>query len=348
MGRELILAVAGAGKTTKILNDLSPERRSLILTYTNQNLSSLETSLRAKNDGIIPEHVELRTYFSFLYSFCIRPYFSYRLRDNGFVYGSIPRAVQKTDKKEPIHYLSKGRYLYAARAAKLIREKGVLKTVTNRLCRHFDNLYIDEVQDFAANDFNFLLDLAQADISTLYVGDYFQHTFDTSRDGNTRSTLHKKGYDAYVGEFKKVGFDVDTKTLSNSRRCSPEVCSYITDTIGIEIGSGRKDDTSIHFLTDPAAILAVYNDQSTVKLFFRNQSKYDCYSNNWGNSKGLDRYQDVCVVVNPTTKKLLSKGRGRELSPSTKNKFYVACTRARGDLYFVDEDQLKKVLSGKS
>ena len=38
-------------------------------------------------------------------------------------------------------------------------------------------------------------------------------------------------------------------------------------------------------------------------------------------------------------------GRGRELKPATKNKLYVACSRARGDLYFVDEQQLKKLLS---
>ena len=283
MGKKLILAVAGAGKTTKILNDISEKKRSLILTYTNQNLASLEASLRDKNNGAIPHYVEVRTYFSFLYSFCIRPYFSYQLRDKGFVYGAIPVSAQKTKRSTREHYLTHNGYLFAARAAKLIQETNTITTITKRLCRHFDNLYVDEVQDFAANDFNFLLELAQSEIPTLYVGDYFQHTFDTSRDGNTRSTLFKKGYEAYVGEFKKAGFDVDTTTLSNSWRCSPEVCSYITDATGIEIGSSRKDVTKVKFVTEPADILNVFNDPTIVKLFYQNQSNYACYANNWGN-----------------------------------------------------------------
>lgn len=344
MGKQLILAVAGSGKTTHILNDISPERRSLILTYTNQNLFSLEGKIRDKYGGVIPDFVEVRTYFSFLYAFCVRPYFSYYLRDNGFVYGPIPKAIQKTKKDTLAHYMSKGRYLYAARAAKLVKEDVALQKVADRLSRHFDNLYVDEIQDFAANDFNFLLDIANSDVEVLYVGDYFQHTYDTSRDGNTRSTLYAKGLDAYVAEFRKAGFEIDTTTLSHSRRCSPTVCSYITDTIGIDIGSHREDATEIAYLSDPADVLAVYRDPEVAKLFYQNHSKYDCYSNNWGNSKGLDKYQDVCVVLNKTTLGLLEAGRGTELAPATKNKFYVACSRARGNLYFVDEKQLISII----
>jgi DNA helicase-2/ATP-dependent DNA helicase PcrA len=345
MGRQLILAVAGAGKTTKILRDLAPEKRSLILTYTNQNLASLAISLRQAHGGIIPAHVELRTYFSFLYSFCIRPYFSYKLRDNGLLYGSVPETARFFKKDKTKHYMSSGRYLYAPRAAKLVRESKALEKVKKRLSRHFDNLYVDEVQDFAANDFNLLLDLAQADVESLYVGDFYQHTFDTSRDGTTRSTLYSKGPVSYAAEFKKAGFEIDTTSLSNSRRCSPEVCAYITEKLGIDIGSNRQDSTAIHFLRDPQEVLEIYRNSNVVKLFFKDHAKYDCYSNNWGNSKGLDLYGDVCVVLNGTSQKLLTANRGNELKPSTKNKLYVACSRARGNLYFIEEKQLKALLN---
>lgn len=344
MGKKLILAVAGSGKTTSILNDLSPERRSLIVTYTNQNLFGLEVKLRERYDGTIPRFVEIRTYFSFLYSFCVRPYFSYHLRDNGLRYGSVPESAQKRKKDTIRHYMSSGRYLYAARAAKLVTQFEALNEVRNRLARHFDNLYVDEVQDFAANDFNLLLDLAQADVEVHFTGDFYQHTYDTSRDGRTRATLHSKGPEAYAAEFVRAGFEIDSSTLARSRRCSPSVCSYITDTIGIDIESCRDNDTEVRFISDRAEALALFQDPETVKLFYQNHSKYDCYSNNWGNSKGFDKYQDVCVVLNKTSYGLLKVGRGAELAPATKNKLYVACSRARGNLYLVEEQLLKSVL----
>ena len=343
MDKKLILAVAGSGKTTHILNDLKPENRSVILTYTNQNLFSIEESLRRNNGGIVPAHVEVRTYFSFLYSFCLRPYLSYDLRDNGLVYGPVPISAQKKKKSSLEHYMSSGRYLYAARAAKLLLESKVMPKVKERLRRHFDCLYVDEVQDFAANDFNFLLDISQSGVKALYAGDYYQHTYDTSRDGSTRSTLHSKGLEAYIAEFKKVGFIVDDATLASSRRCSPSVCAYISDTLGIEIDSHRTDAVEVRYLSDPTEIVRVFLDPKIVKLFYQSYQKHNCVGNNWGNSKGLDSYTDVCVVLNKTTFDLLQKGKGRDLATATKNKLYVACSRARGNLYFVEEAVLKRL-----
>ena len=45
-------------------------------------------------------------------------------------------------------------------------------------------------------DFNFLEAIMEANINMLFVGDFYQHTFDTSRDGATNST-----YIAYKGYF---------------------------------------------------------------------------------------------------------------------------------------------------
>jgi len=344
MDKRLILAVAGSGKTTHILNQLRPDRRSLILTFTRQNLVSLDQSIRERHGGIIPPNVEIQTYFSFLYSFCIRPYFSYRLRDKGLLFGPIPARYVRTSKQSREHYLTSGRYIYAARAAKMIDVFGMLPDVVRRLGLFFDDLFVDEVQDFASNDFNFLLRLADADVRCLCVGDYFQHTYDTSRDGATRSGLHKNGLDPYVAIFKDAGFDVDRSTLLNSHRCSPDVCSFISNEIGIEIGSARTDRTDVRWIKDEAEARRVLVDNSIVKLFYKQHRDYACYSNNWGNSKGLNLYRDVCVVLNPTSFRLLSNGQGKDLKPDTKNKIYVACSRAKRNLYFVEQNLLKRIL----
>ena len=114
MAKELVLAVAGSGKTTKILDAISKENRCLVVTYTNENLKSLEEGLIEKF-GVIPKTVTLISYFSFLYSFCYRPFFSYQLRDKGVCW-EIPGAFPT--KSQLSHYISKGGFLYGNRLAK--------------------------------------------------------------------------------------------------------------------------------------------------------------------------------------------------------------------------------------
>lgn len=60
--------------------------------------------------------------------------------------------------------------------------------ISERIEKYFDFFCVDEVQDFAANDFNLLCQLSKMDVEVLFVGDFFQHTFDTSRDGNIQKT----------------------------------------------------------------------------------------------------------------------------------------------------------------
>jgi hypothetical protein len=249
--------------------------------------------------------------------------------------------ARKIKKSKTSHYFSESGYFYAARAAKYVMETNILEKVKESLSMHFDYLYVDEVQDFASNDFNLLLELTSSDIKTLFVGDFFQHTFDTSRDGNTRSGLHLKGQESYLAEFRKAKFTVDIESLSHSRRCSPTVCAFISKYLGIRIESAREDATEVRFVEDDAEIKALYSNDKVVKLFYKEHAKYSCFSNNWGNSKGLDEYGDVCVMLSSALMKQILSGGGSKLMPMTKNKLYVACSRARGNLYFIDQKRVK-------
>ena len=58
---------------------------------------------------------------------------------------------------------------------------------------------------------------------------------------------------------------------------------------------------------------------------------------NWGETKGEDKYMDVCVLLNKATSKRMSSGTLSELAQLTKNKLYVAITRAKGNVYIFDE-----------
>lgn len=338
MDKRIIFAVAGSGKTSLIIEKLTLEKRNLLITYTENNFINLRSKIINKF-GYFPDNIQLYSYFTFLYSFCYKPFLAFQVKAKGINWEPVlPRFTKTTS---PKHYMDSNRRLYHARIARLFQEMEVLSDVNARLEKYYDNVFVDEVQDFAGHDFNFLSSICQANINITFVGDYFQHTFDTSRDGSTNKNLHVD-YKKYQAKFSAMSLHIDLETLSSSYRCSPTICSFISNFIGIEISSHRKDVKAIEFIEEPERIDELIQCPNTVKLFYQNHQKYQCYSNNWGASKGEDHYNDVCVILNNTTLKQFKSRKLDELVPQTKNKLYVACSRAKGNLYFIAEKVLKK------
>lgn len=338
MDKRIILAVAGSGKTRHIIESLDLNHRSLIVTYTNNNYYNIKSRIIQKF-GYFPDNIYLFSYFSFLYSFCFKPFLLNKTRAKGIRFDPCANKFAKGDKR----YIDSKSRVYSNRLTKLIIEKGEAQSVLARISKYFDTVLFDEIQDFAGNDFNFLPYVVNADCDVLFVGDFYQHTFDTSRDGNTNVNLHKQ-LDGYLDEVKTMGLVVDADTLDSSYRCSPSVCKFVEANLGIAIGSKREDDTEILTVDDAAIIKEIFSDNDVVKLFYQARAKYLCFGKNWGESKGEDRYNDVCIVLNKTTYKLFSENKLGELNPTTRNKLYVAITRTRGKLIFVSEEQLKFVL----
>jgi len=232
------------------------------------------------------------------------------------------------------------RWLYHNRLAKYLEQTGTVKDVIARIEKYFDVFFIDEVQDFAGHDFNLLMSLCKTNVMCMFVGDFYQHTYDTSRDGNVNVNLHAN-YEAYKKRFSVAKVDLDLTSLIKSRRCSKSVCDFISTQIGIHIESHSDALTEVKLTEDPLVAQELYEAPGTVKLFLKEHYKYDCYSQNWGAAKGLDHYQDVCVVLHPEATKAWKAGTLAYLNPETRNKLYVACSRARGSLTFVPESLLK-------
>jgi hypothetical protein len=99
----------------------------------------------------------------------------------------------------------------------------------------------------------------------------------------------------------------------------------------------EADNTSIEHITDTNRVNLILNDDQIVKLHYQNGSKFGTGHKNWGDSKGEDCHQDVCVLLNKTTADKYRVGKLVELPLPTKNKLYVAITRARGNVYLIDE-----------
>lgn len=339
MDKSVIFAVAGSGKTTHLISTLDETRRFLLVTYTEANHDNLRTKV-IERFGYLPTNITIYTYFRFLHSFCYRPFLRSKKNTLGITF-NVPEQFPVYRLTDDRRYISPGRLLYANRLAKFIEQSGLINAVKARIEKYFDVFLVDEVQDFAGHDFNFLMSISAAQMSMCFVGDFYQHTFDTSRDGSVNTKLHND-YDAYKKRFEEAGLKVDTDTLKYSRRCSQSVCDFITDRIGVDIQSHDERTSIIHFEDNPEAIAALYHDPETVKLFYQAHYKYDCFSQNWGASKGMDCYGDVCIVLNPINMKAWKTGSFRDIKPVTRNKLYVACSRARGNLTFVPESLLRK------
>lgn len=338
MDKSVVFAVAGSGKTSRLVASLDEVKRFLIVTYTESNHENLRSKI-IHRFGYFPANITLYTYFRFLHSFCYRPFLRSKKNTKGVTFKlppTFPRYALTDDRR----YMSSGRRLYANRLAKFIEQANLVDAVVTRMEKYFDVFFVDEVQDFAGHDFNFLMAICAAKLNTAFVGDFFQHTFDTSRDGNVNASLHDN-YTSYKAKFKAAKLVVDTESLKKSRRCSKSVCDFITEKIGIPIEAHDDRESVVKYEDDPKAVLALYEDLETVKLFYKEHHKYACYSQNWGASKGVDQYRDVCVVLNPGNVKAWQKGSFREINVETRNKLYVACSRARGNLTFVPESLLK-------
>ena len=341
MDKRVIFAVAGSGKTTYIINQLDLVRNSMIVTYTNNNVQNIRNSI-IKKWGYFPNNIKLLSYFSFLHSFCFKPFLSGTYKTKGIHYAPNGNRFARNDDR----YISKGNRLYSNRIPKFLEEKDVLKDINERLSKYFTSLYIDEVQDFAGHDFNFLKSIVQANMNILMVGDFYQHTFDTSRDGSVNKSLHDD-FTKYQKKFSDMGLVLDTTTLNKSHRCSPTICNFITESIGINIDSHRGDEVKIHIVETNEEARLILNNNEIVKLFYQKHYAFNCHSKNWGDCKGEDKYNKVCVVLNKTTHEKFVSSSLRELPAQTRNKLYVACSRAKSDLYFFSEKVLNVRLTTK-
>ncbi|MGC4054136.1 MAG: hypothetical protein QM757_34050 [Paludibaculum sp.] len=338
MDKSVILAVAGSGKTSRLVANLDEKQRFLIITYTELNYDNLRLKIM-RRFGYFPSNITLYTYFRFLHGFCYRPFLRSSKDTKGLTFKRPPE-FPKYKLTDDSRYMSSSRRLYANRLAKFIEQSNLISAVIARMEKYFDVFFVDEVQDFAGYDFSFLMDISAANLNATFVGDFFQHTFDTSRDGIVNASLHDD-YAAYQKRFKRAGLKVDTDSLKTSRRCSKTVCDFITQKIGISMEAFDERHSIVKYEDEPAAVNAIYEDPNIVKLFYNEHYKYACNSQNWGVSKGVDLYQDVCVVLNPGNVIAWHRGSFRDIKAQTRNKLYVACSRARGDLVFVPEALLK-------
>lgn len=366
MDKQIILAVAGAGKTYHICHSIDPTKRNLILAYTHENIHNIENELCDAYKSV-PEMTTVMTFDSFVYRHLICPYepsiaehFSCPMFiSNGICTIDPPSRQIKNAGGKSInpnyvakdklrHYVTNQDQYYCATLSELVLQvkKGrdsLLKRAAARLNLFYDYVLIDEFQDFRKHDYELIIALAKQLNRVMLVGDYHQHSVSATNNSGKPFKKGRKdvGYSDFISELQSAGFYVDTTTLNRSRRCSTEICDYVSKKLGINISSCDEHEGSVIWADDSAT--EILDNGQIVKLVFKGADKYSFQALNWSYSKG-DTVNAACVVLTDRFEQLDNGDFSiQDIPVSTINKLYVAMTRSSGDLYLMKASTFKKV-----
>lgn len=368
MDKRVILSVAGSGKTYHICNEVNETKRNIIIAYTNQNIKNIYKEL-IKRFGYIPNNTLVMTFHSFLYKFIIRPYDILI----GNFYG-VEKFISKGITLEPSppssivlkngvriknpnynsidklsHFVKDDKYYCDLLSSLIIktndRKKFVLiERSCNNLNKFFDKIYVDEVQDFREDNWKVLLEIIKRVNNILMVGDYYQHSVNALNNHGIPFQIKKKliSYEDYINYLNALGLEVDIDSLRNSRRCTNNVCQYITQKLGINISHDNENIGEIIFVDNQQEICDILADDNIIKLVREKPEIYNFKAITWGYSKG-DTYESTCLILSDSLENLNEDN----FSPPTNitlNKLYVALTRSKGNVYIIKKIDFDSVV----
>lgn len=344
--RTVIQAYAGTGKTQKIIDLLDTSSRFLIITFTENNYANLKNRISKKYNGEPSANIKIMTYYKFLYEFCYKPFCSDHIRAKGISFSEEDRPNKYSQSGSNSYYFNANRKFYKSRLSKFILDK-TIDDVIMRLNTFFDYLIIDECQDMDSWDLDLITNFSKSNLSLLYVGDFYQHTYSTSHDGNKNLNLYSD-LTKYKEKYEKSGFTFDDVTLSKSWRCSTKICEFIFQKLGIKISAQKDNAKEIEFIEDTEKAIELWNNEKIAKFHYNKGKTYGHNHFNWGEVKGIDDFEDVCVLLNDSTFKSYNSNTLNNLHATTKNKLYVAITRAHGNVYLLEEKKIKGLIGTKN
>ncbi len=345
---KLIIAAAGSGKTTFLVNEALKRKdgKILITTYTQANEEEIRRKF-IKINKCIPENVTIQTWFSFLLQHGARPYQGCRFdKDiNGLVLINGISAKGVAEKDTQKHYFTENQKIYSDKLSKFVVKCNEQSngSVIDRLSRIYTDIFIDEVQDLAGYDLDFLKLLFECKANVLLVGDPRQGTYSTNN--SSKNKKFKKAKIINFFEDESIAIEKDDSSLTiNYRSCSP-ICDLSNKLYPNlkKTTSGNTNNTEhdgVFFISK--------NDIGNYLLKYKpTQLRWDSRTVisessrvlTFGLSKGLEFER---VVIYPTPQFVAwIKNNDSELAPTSRSKFYVAITRASCSVGIVCDEDLK-------
>ncbi|SDE27307.1 UvrD-helicase domain-containing protein [Glycomyces harbinensis] len=332
----LIVAAAGSGKTQHIIDSALANRndKCLIVTYTTSNRNQLLNRI-VKKIGFVPSNIHVLGWFDFLINQCSKPY-------QAAVIGKVNHIrslhLQGQDQYAPKSqklrfYFDRDRDMYGYRVAQFACEANTYTDgqVLSRLEDMYDHIYVDEVQDLAGYDLDFLEILFSSSLSVTLVGDPRQCIYQTNNSARYSKYRFAKIMDYFDIQASKARVSIDW--MDTSWRCNQAICNWSDS-----LFPALKPTTSLNakqtghdgLFTILREDIPKYIDQFQPTLL-RYDAKSDTLgipATNFGVSKGntFDR-----VLVFPSSG-MSAKLRADDMAGLTdilRGKLYVAVTRAR-------------------
>ncbi|MCX8514364.1 MAG: UvrD-helicase domain-containing protein [Burkholderiales bacterium] len=348
----LIIAAAGAGKTTFIVKESLNSKNSniLITTYTQTNEQEIRKKFIELNK-CIPPHVTIQTWFSFLLQHGVRPYQNVLLpkkRINNMLLVNEKSGIRYTDKngkkiqyKEDTeleqHYVITDSYkIYSDKLSKFVircNEK-TRNAVIDRISRIYTHIFIDEVQDLAGYDLDLLKLFFKTSSNIILVGDPRQTTYLTHNESRYKKYRWGRIQEFLAKECKNTQCCIDDETLKLSYRNNLIISNFAsklypefiaTESLQKEI----TDHDGVFYIKtkDVPEYLSYYKP---IQLRFNKSVGLinDTYKAvNFGESKGMT-FDRVLIYPTQAFSEWLNNS-NHELKPIIRAKFYVAITRAK-------------------
>lgn len=340
----------------------------LVVTYTTNNQAELRARF-VEMYGTCSDSFIVKGLFSFYLEDMVRPYqgvvFPSRIVTHFFTEQNphlIPGTkYYKKDRAEkledgtvnPLHYLTPcGTMVYSGLLAKLatLIAKHSKDAPAKRLKGIYQKVFFDEVQDLVGWDYDVIKSLSKfMPDSICCVGDFRQTIYTTAFGHKAPQTSQQK-----IDFFAKLKFK--KLSMPKNRRCIQEICD-LSDTVH----AGTYDKTISAVENIPEEVGHHYGTfvvkQSQIRLYLdayqpqilrwssTTGNKYLPGELTWhtfGSCKGLG-FDRVLIVPPDKHLKFLGgdvKVFAKDKTDESRNKLYVAITRARYSLAFVVEDKL--------
>ncbi|UDK96986.1 UvrD-helicase domain-containing protein [Lysinibacillus sphaericus] len=344
---KIIIAAAGSGKTSELVNKATElnTKRILITTFTVDNTEEIRRKFFMK-PGFIPENIKIQSWFSFLLNEGVRPYQNFlysekRIENIEFVTSQSTRGIPKTNVKN--YYLKGGVRIYTDKMSDFILRVNSISNgkIINRLEKMYDVIMLDEVQDLAGYDLDFLYCLLQSNIQIIVVGDNRQSTFFTNH-----STRHKTkrgiSIPTFFRDWENEGL-CEVEYRSECHRSNQLICD-LADSLYPEMPKTKSFNNKItgH---DGIFYIRSCDIEKYIEQFKPQILRYDkrakipkhYRSLNFGKSKGLT-FDRTLIISNGPINKFLKTGDFNALNGS-KAAYYVALTRAKYSVCVVSDEK---------
>jgi superfamily I DNA/RNA helicase len=339
---EVVLAAAGSGKTRRLIAEALSDQdsRVLITTYTRENLAEIEARLWSAPHGKTCT-IAAMTWFEFLLRDAIKPYQSFKteiLRIRSINFATKKPMYAKKSSFES-YYLDSSDNIYSDEVsdmACMLNDVSKGKVI-RRLEQLYDTILIDEMQDLAGWDLDFVELLLKSNIRIVLVGDPRQAVYSTNRTSKNKNYRGMR-ITGWIDKLQRKNL-CSKKDLLVSYRCSQTICDF-ADALFPDLPSTTSchksivDSSGVYFVRreDVERYIEAFRPQ----CLRWNKSNVRTGSNarNFGDVKGKEFRR---VLIYPTAKILNYLESGKPLEGIALAKFYVAITRASDSVGIVTD-----------